>query len=423
VTRIDALFRRIASEQDALRARDRLEERLVERLRQSPRPRARSSQRWVIPLVAAAAVALAAGLSFVRWNRATLGVEVGENSGAPLVGAWLGAPEKKELPLRFTDGSRFDLGPGSKARLVELRRGGARLELASGSVKVHVVPRPAADYRLDAGPFGVHVTGTRFEVSYRPDSDAFELFLEEGQVELTGCAFGKGRKLAAGQSVRASCGKQAVDVTYGRRPRGPEASKSDRPATTSLAERAPSPEPPSAGTPNSHAPTDRHAATASPGGSASPDWIVLAKKGAYEEAFSAVRAKGFEAECARVDSQSLALLADVARHAGANRQAEQALVTLRRRFAGSGDAALAAFALGRLEFDEFHAYPRAAAWFRSYLNERPSGPMAREALGRLIEACYRARDIEGARAAAARYLREYPSGPHAELASRVAASP
>ena len=119
----------------------------------------------------------------------------------------------------------------------------------------------------------------------------------------------------------------------------------------------------------------------------------------------------------------IALLSDVARHAGANRQAEQALVVLRRRFPGTGDAALAAFALGRLEFDEFHAYARAAVWFRTYLNERPSGSMTREALGRLIEACYRARDVEGARSAAARYLRDYPSGPHAELASRVAASP
>jgi outer membrane protein assembly factor BamD (BamD/ComL family) len=119
----------------------------------------------------------------------------------------------------------------------------------------------------------------------------------------------------------------------------------------------------------------------------------------------------------------LALLADVARHAGAPRQAEHALRTLRRRFPGSNEAALAAFSLGRLEFDEYQAYPSAATWFRTYLNERPSGSMTREALGRLLEAHHRARDPASAREVAARYLREYPSGPHAELASRLASSP
>jgi TolA-binding protein len=423
MTRLDALFRRIANEQDELRAADRLEERLIGRLRQSLPSRRRSSRRWVAALAAAAALLVAGTAAVVEWNRTALDVEIGEAGAGPLIGAWLGAPEKKTLPLRFSDGSRFDLAPGSKARLVELRRGGARLELASGTVKVHVIPRPAANYRLDAGPFGVHVKGTRFEMSYRPDSDVFELFLEEGQVELTGCAFGKGRKLAAGQSVRASCSKQAVDVTYGRPRRGPEVASAPRSASPSGVKEAPSPEPASTETPNGGARVDHRAAAQAPPSGAPAAWVVLAKKGAYEEAFSAVRAQGFEAECARADSQTLALLADVARHAGAKRQAEQALVTLRKRFPGTGDAALAAFALGRLEFDEFHAYPRAAQWFRAYLNERPSGPMAREALGRLIEACYRARDTEGARTAAVRYLREYPSGPHAELASRVAASP
>lgn len=421
MTRVDALFRKIASEQDALRAGDRLEERLVARLQGAPPPAKRSRRRFIIPLVAAAAVVWAAGLLFLRANRSTLGVEVGESSAAPLIGAWLGAPDQRSLPLRFSDGSRFDLAPGSKARLVELRRGGARLELASGSVKVHVVPRPSTDFRLDAGPFGVLVTGTRFELAYRPDEDVFELYLEEGQVELTGCAFGQGRKLAAGQSVRASCAKQALDVTYGRPGRGALAAKEVSRPNSSDAARAPSPGPTSTPTPNSDAPDRRAAAV--PAGGASLDWLALARKGAYDEAFSAARTKGFEAECERVDAQALALLSDVARHAGANRQAEQALVTLRRRFPGTGDASLAAFALGRLEFDEFKAYPRAAAWFRTYLNERPSGPMTREALGRLIEACYRARDLEGARTAATRYLRDYPSGPHAELASRVAASP
>ena len=46
-----------------------------------------------------------------------------------------------------------------------------------------------------------------------------------------------------------------------------------------------------------------------------------------------------------------------------------------------------------------------------------------EPSGRLIEASQREGDAAGARAAAERYLRDYPSGPHAKLASRLVASP
>jgi TolA-binding protein len=156
---------------------------------------------------------------------------------------------------------------------------------------------------------------------------------------------------------------------------------------------------------------------------ASPRWRVLARAGNYREAFAGLEASGFEAECARADADALVLLADIARHAGASRRAEHALLELRKRFPGTSDAAFAAFTLGRLEFDERRAYGRAATWFEAYLRERPGGSMAREALGRLMEARSRAGNAAGAREIAARYLREYPSGPHAELASRVVASP
>jgi hypothetical protein len=322
------------------------------------------------------------------------------------------------LPLQFSDGSRFELAPKATARLVALGSNGARIELASGSMKVQVVPHAETNYRLDAGPFGVRVTGTRFELSYSPERDTFELYLEEGQVELTGCVFGQGRKLAAGQSVRASCRKPVVDVSYGRRRPDPTATPVDSAKAAPTGATAPK-----LAESVTQAPSASRPVPSSSGKPADESWVALARSGAYEDAFSAARARGFEAECARVDAPTLALLADVARHARAPRQAEHALLTLRGRFPRSNEAALAAFALGRLEFDDYRSYRRAATWFRTYLTERPSGPMTREALGRLMEASYRAKDPEGARDAASRYLRDYPSGPHAELASRVVASP
>jgi TolA-binding protein len=420
MSRLDSLFREIADEQDALRECAPSTERLVERIRVGRSSRRRIRRAWL--LAAAAVVVIALGSFVVAFRRSELAVTVGNGGETPLLGAWLGAPEHRPLSLEFSDGSRFELAPGSKARLVELERTGARVELANGKVKVHVVHREAANFRLEAGPYRVRVTGTRFESSYSPERDVFELFLEEGQVELSGCVFGKGRKLTTGQGVRASCSERTLDIGYGIPGRDRRAEPAPKPAAAPAASSGSAPS--VAETARDGAPSEGPpAASASTRPLAETSWLPLARAGDYDGAFSSVRARGFEAECARASADSLALLADVARHARAPKQAEFALLTLRRRFPGTSEAALAAFALGRLEFDERRAYARAATWFSTYLSERPSGPMAREALGRLVEARYRGQDLAGARTVAAQYLREYPTGPHAELASRVVSSP
>ncbi|HEX6271675.1 MAG TPA: FecR domain-containing protein [Polyangiaceae bacterium] len=426
MTSLERLFRRVADEQDALRARSRLGDRLAQRFAAPSKKRAPARRAFALAFAAAfvtAGVALA-----VLVPNSALRVRVGTSAETALVGAWLGAPDSKPLPLEFSDGSRFELEPRAKARLVELGRNGARVELGSGKLRVHVLPQRSTDYTLVAGPFAVHVTGTRFELGYAPESDSFELYLEEGQVEIQGCAFGKGRLLAAGQSVRASCKTPVVDVRYGR-PRPEETAKPAEPSEAAPAAPLPPPAAPAAAAPIAAAPAAPAAATPerapvpSAATSAAPSWRALAASGAHREAFAAVSELGFEAECARANAETLGTLADVARLAGAPRRAEHALVTLRERFPGTADAALAAFTLGRLEFDGYRSYRKAAGWFETYLRERPAGSMAREALGRLLEARYRAKDLAGARDVAARYLREYPSGPHAELASRVASSP
>jgi TolA-binding protein len=346
-------------------------------------------------------------------------VSIGGSGQTPLLGAWLGAPDASSLPLDFSDGSRVELTARSRARVTELSGANARVELANGSLRVHVVPGGSAEWRIDAGPFGVRVTGTRFVVSYVPAEDVFELSLDEGQLELSGCVFGAGRKLTAGQRVRASCRTPGLDVSYRdvHAPGVDSALAAASPLPTTLAP----PEAPGslAVTPPAANPKPRRDAPPTSSTAPSPGWVSLASAGKYREAYAVVEQEGFDAECARGTPEALLLLADVARHARVPRRAETALLTLRRRFAGGHDAALAAFTLGRLAFDEFRAYSAAAGWFRTYLKERPGGTMAREARGRLMEALHQAGDQAGSRAAAEQYLRDYPSGPHAELASRL----
>jgi outer membrane protein assembly factor BamD (BamD/ComL family) len=80
---------------------------------------------------------------------------------------------------------------------------------------------------------------------------------------------------------------------------------------------------------------------------------------------------------------------------------------------------MSAFTLGRIEYDDRRNYQGAARWFQSYLREEPSGGLAREAAGRLIEAQNAAGDMAAARESANAYLRKYPAGPHAGLARTV----
>ncbi len=122
-------------------------------------------------------------------------------------------------------------------------------------------------------------------------------------------------------------------------------------------------------------------------------------------------------------ASDLMALANAARLAGDPGHASAALLVLRRRFPNHDGAKLAAFTLGRLAFDHSHAYSEAATWFARYLQEAPKGELAREAAGRLIEAHRLADHHASAQGAARKYLIEYPSGPHAELARQEIARP
>lgn len=375
-------FEAIASEQDALRGRSGAKTRLLARIDALPPPRSNAARRrlsWALAAAAACAMA-AAGIWFSTRER-PLELRVGGSAAQALVGAWLGAPDDEPLPLEFSDGTRIELEPRARARVRDVRADGAHLELDAGRMHLDVTPRQGARWQLDVGPFGVQVTGTRFNVSYSKNDDRFELTLEEGEVILHGCVFGSGRRLAPGQTVRASCREPSLEIGYSR------VSAIPTPKTPEMA-----PVPPAA------APSAR-----------------LLEVGTGDEP-SPRAAKAASAD-------ELLALADAARRAGGSARASEALRDVRSRFPGSRAAALAAFKLGRLEFDGNGAYGRAAEWFQTYLREDPGGPMTREALGRLLESFERAGARARAKEFALRYRREYPSGPHAELAARIAASP
>jgi len=89
---------------------------------------------------------------------------------------------------------------------------------------------------------------------------------------------------------------------------------------------------------------------------------------------------------------------------------------LRSRFPGGERAATAAYALARVHFDQRGSFNEAARWFRTYLSERPSGSLVREAQGRLLECLHRSGNRSAAERQAELYLKSYPDGPHSKLA-------
>jgi TolA-binding protein len=142
-----------------------------------------------------------------------------------------------------------------------------------------------------------------------------------------------------------------------------------------------------------------------------PTWRALEASGKYAEAVKTAERRGLSSVYLGGAADDLLALARAARFAGRMDVAREALTACRARFSGSQQAAMSAFLLGRSA-----SGAQAAQWFSTYLKEQPGGALAREALGRLIEAYQAAGDRVSSRAAAERYLKSYPDGPHATLA-------
>jgi len=323
--------------------------------------------RWALAGVAAT---VAIAVLLLLQKPATPSFDVAGHSGT--VGAWLTAEPARDLGLRFSEGTRVSLGQGSRARVSAVTRGGARIELQSGSVDAEVTHLPGASWSFGAGPFEVAVTGTHLGVSWSPDIGQFELSVTSGSVLVKGPFIQGLQAVQAGQVCRVDLSRRSMELGLITAQHAPSAeavaaSASSAPPAAAL------PEPPaaSAAPPNSARPTSAEA------------WL---------EAARAARLAG------RPDEERAALLA------------------CRKRAPGQPAAAQAAYLLGRAS-----AAAEAAQWFDTYLREQPQGLLAREAAGRLIESYRASGNASAAREAASRYLARYPNGPHASLARQALA--
>jgi transmembrane sensor len=400
-------------------------ERLFEAWREAPLPAPRDEAagraRWLEAFaarsarprrapawLAAAAIAVAACALLVAWWRAPAALTFTTPSGDGRAGAWLATDRAADLPLAFSEGTRVVLAADSRGRVEQLERSGAVFVLERGEVRARVVHRAGTSWRFRAGPFEVEVTGTALGVEWDPARERFAVRVDEGSVRVAGPRAGAVQVVKAGERCEidlptrttrmSSTAGNDDDATDGADTVG-DAGEASEPGDAT--EGAPA----DASTGNATGPSPRPPAAS---------WTKLAEAGDYDAAYAAARATGLGAVMRGSSGDELLRFAQVSLLSGHRETGRDALLACRRRFAGSDAAAVAAYQLGR-------ASPpaEAARWFSSYLAERPSGPLAREASGRLVEARSDSGDAAAAREAAARYLARYPDGPHAPLARRV----
>ncbi len=341
------------------------------------------------------------------WNH-PITVTVGDARPAVGIGASITAPPDREVPLRFSDGSVVSLSPGGEASIASLERNGGTLGILQGHAGIRIVHNPNTHWAVQAGPYTVTVTGTRFDVDWRPSIPQLIVTLSQGNVVVSDHAQPIPARLSEGQQLVVLRDTWTIRNSSEPPPSQPVAPASlPTPAASGDAPVAAESEPPSA----TQTVNGLVAARGVPG----RNWSALAAHGEYRGAYELVEQNGFEHVCRASTSAELLSLAEVSRFAGHADRALQALQILRIRYAGSGDAALAAFQLGRLTTGGHQA----ASWFRIYLQEQKGGELAREASGRLLEALSRAGDHAGARVVARDYLKLYPQGPHAGFAQKL----
>jgi TolA-binding protein len=319
-------------------------------------------------------------------------------------GSDIAAGSVAEPVLSFSDGTRIQLGPRARGRVVEIGPHGARIALEEGKARVEVAHRAGAQWLFEAGPFLISVHGTAFSFGWSARDSRLDVKMDSGVVSVTGPLSGGEIFLRAGQTLSVILNDQGAPKTDDAP--GPR-SASISPA---LAPPAPTGEP-------SLAPrwAERAASTES--------WVAELADGKAAAVVADARRMGLAKVLDSSSSEDLAALADASRYERNDGLARSALLAQRRRFPRSVRASEASFLLGRLDDASDAGAERALRWYDGYLGEAPRGAYVSEALGRKMMVLERTNRHTEATAIAADYLRRFPGGTYAHAAQALTRTP
>jgi hypothetical protein len=380
------------------------------------RPRAQRKARWDFAVAASLVLATLMLAAVVLWPERRLKYAV---EGAALAeGGYVAASAESAARIRFADGSMAAVQPGSSMRVMETHSAGARLVLEEGRAELSFAKRTGARWSVEAGPFSVIVTGTRFNASWSRADERLQVELHEGSVVVRGPLLQDGLSLRAGQTVIASLREGRVQLADGRTDAG--AGVDGIAATAAAPDSSAAPAEQTVAGPDEPSPAGSAALVASSRTSAelAPSWSKWVAAGDFASVLAEADQLGVDAVLENGSLDDLLALADAARYGRRGDLARRALLTLRRRSPRSAAAKSAAFLLGRLT-DDGGSPAAAIAWYEAYLSESPNGTFAAEAAGRRMRAVYRSQGAAAARALAEDYLRKYPTGPYAPAAREI----
>ncbi|MBN2717961.1 MAG: FecR domain-containing protein [Deltaproteobacteria bacterium] len=400
---------------------------------------------WAFGFAAAAACGLALFLLLPLGQDGSLR---DTDNAAAVRGEWLSAIEAPRSVV-FSDHSRVRLRKGAAARILKEEGHNVHFLLEKGTAEVEVVHHNDTHWILDCGPYTVSVIGTRFLLSWDPSGRIFDLKMIDGTVELVGPMVEKGRRVSGRESFRAdmAAGTYTVQSNASRQGMDAEmrqdvlASESNDVPDAVSGKAAPSVA--VEDTPSSDGGNDNDAGAEvprkrkdsgryAPHGtgvkgapqniateSDSASWRELNRAGRFDEVVQEARAQGIASVLTGKPVSELMALADAARLKQEWQLSRETYIAVRQRAPKSNNAQTAAFSIGRIAFDVQRDYAAASQWLQTYLHEAPSGRLAREALGRLMEAQQKTGNLIAARQSAAKYLLQFPDGPHAEVARRL----
>jgi TolA-binding protein len=328
---------------------------------------------------------------------------VGDSAEQAEVGEWVRTGMEEKSAVRFTNGSRFDVGENTEARIVEADAERVTVDLNDGTLRLHVVPGEKNRWTVRAGPYSVRVVGTRFGVEWDAATSELAVEVTKGRVSVRGPGIdAQGINVTAGQLLRAE--RKTGLVAYGPASQLREVDDSPYSADNELATQP--------GLAKDSKETDRPAANVRNEAQRMPpkSWQSLAKKKQYKAALLAARRAGLDKLSLTLSSEGLWSLATAARYAGEPDDAAMLFEAQRDRFPSSPRSKTAAYLLAVLALDQ-QRNPRAAKrWLETYLKEAPDGTLHEEALGRLMHLTAQMGLSAAARRHAGSYLEKYPDG-------------
>ncbi len=286
---------------------------------------------------------------------------------------------------------------------------------------MNVVPKPHARWRVDAGPFVIHVHGTVFTAAWNETSGRLDVQLERGSISVEGPVTGRPHRHARGPAADGGDAAVARAAARDRRSEGDEALEQRHDRRRGAGRRggaAPAlagPRPPPASRRPPHGP-------ANAGGPSVARRALLVRR-RWPRATSLSSSRRLARSAARAPDRRARTIwrrwPTPPATGAATIWRATALEAQRQRFHGSPRAADAAFFLGRLDENDGAGLIHALRWYDRYLDEAPTGSYAAEALGRKMVAMRDLYGVAQARGVADEYVRRFPHGSYAGAAQAL----